>query len=569
MRPIPAPRIGDSHGILRAVGERERVRLDEFLTSANVDDMFPEGLENALGRMRQFISYARAAGLLREDRGVVELTEVGKRYIRAGDPERPYDVSGAQAEWLRRQLIDKHMTDSIFHGLAIGLSLLSSKPPDARVSTLDFGRALAYLGRAGWDNENTLRIQGERYLVLLADIELIDAEQTVTAMGSETKGELTLPVHMSLVDLAGQLNPGGPAAVAADGAAEWGAGTPEPEPVAAAPEPVALEPEAGEDDEWADVGPGSWAPMEEPVPESRESAATVISRDGPPPPVAAPEAPPAEPVAAPEPPPTPEPPAAPEPPADTFVDAAAIRAAAEKRGLRLSPGVYANAAAALAGGRHLLLVGAPGAGKTSLALAIAEAASAAGRAAGAAILTAARDWHPAQIVLDSAQLSRWLVVDDLDQADADDALGGLASLLYGLPVTLPGFDGEARAAGDWRIVATAARVPRAGAALLNRFAAIDVPPPADTDLHAALTDAAGDDEVAAAAARRLLPLRDVRPLGAGVFLAAARHGAARRAIEPIGEGALTRELHAAYVAPLLDGLDADAEQRVRGFLDAL
>src|SRR5215212_3164076 len=192
MRPIPAPRIGDSHGILRAVGERERVRLDEFLTSANVDDMFPEGLENVLGRMRQFLSFARAAGLLREDRGVVELTEIGKRYSRAGDPERLFDVSAQQAEWLRRQLFDKHMTDSIFHGLAIGLSLLSSMPKGTRIATLDFGRALAYLGRAGWDNENTLQIQGERYLVLLRDMELIDDERALTPTGSELKNELTL-----------------------------------------------------------------------------------------------------------------------------------------------------------------------------------------------------------------------------------------------------------------------------------------------------------------------------------------------------------------------------------------
>ena len=32
------------------------------------------------------------------------------------------------------------------------------------MGTLDFGRALAYLARAGWDNENTLAIQGERYV---------------------------------------------------------------------------------------------------------------------------------------------------------------------------------------------------------------------------------------------------------------------------------------------------------------------------------------------------------------------------------------------------------------------
>ena len=62
------------------------------------------------------------------------------------------------------------MTDSIYHGLAIGLSLLSSVPLGTRISLLDFGRALGYLGRAGWDSENTLQIQGERYTLLLRDI---------------------------------------------------------------------------------------------------------------------------------------------------------------------------------------------------------------------------------------------------------------------------------------------------------------------------------------------------------------------------------------------------------------
>ena len=84
--------------------------------------------------------------------------------MRAGDDDAPFAVSDAQADWLRRQLLEKHMTDTIFHGLAIGLSLLSSVPPahahlDARLRPL-----AGYLGRAGWDNDNTLQIQGERYL---------------------------------------------------------------------------------------------------------------------------------------------------------------------------------------------------------------------------------------------------------------------------------------------------------------------------------------------------------------------------------------------------------------------
>ncbi|HEX5618124.1 MAG TPA: hypothetical protein VFX51_06875, partial [Solirubrobacteraceae bacterium] len=261
MRPIPAPRIGDSHGLLRAIDERERVRLDEFVTEFDVEDLFPPGLENALGRTRQFVSFARAAGLCKEDRGIVELTEVGRRYVRAGDAEQPFDVSPGQAEWLRRQLREKHMTDSIYHGLAISLSLLASSP-GARVATLDFGRSLSYLGRAGWDNENTLEIQGERHLALLRDLDLIDEERKLTATGSETKAELTLPVHMSLVDVAASLNPGGADAVRQAGEAEWAAAgeapPPAPEPVAAAPEPVEEQINV-DDDEYQDVGPGAWA----------------------------------------------------------------------------------------------------------------------------------------------------------------------------------------------------------------------------------------------------------------------------------------------------------------------
>src|SRR5829696_2642310 len=267
MRPIPAPRIGESHGLLRAISQRDRVRLDEFLTELPAEELFPPGLDNAQGRTRQFVSYARAAGLLKEDRGAVELTEIGKRYVRAGDDDEPFSVSPAQADWLRRQLLEKHMTDSIFHGLAIGLSLLSSVPPGTRISTLDFGRSLSYLGRAGWDNDNTLQIQGERYLALMRDMGMIDEQRAVTQTGYDIKSELTLPIHMSLLDIAGQQNPGGPEAVRAAGEAEWAQAaqaeaaaapaTPEPAP-ASAPPPPPPPPAAAEDDEdeWQDVSPG-------------------------------------------------------------------------------------------------------------------------------------------------------------------------------------------------------------------------------------------------------------------------------------------------------------------------
>jgi energy-coupling factor transporter ATP-binding protein EcfA2 len=723
MRPIPAPRIGESHGLLRAISTRDRVRLDEFVTEFQNQDLYPPGLENAQGRTRQFVSYARSAGLLKEDRGVVELTEIGKRYIRAGDNDAPFEVSEAQADWLRRQLLEKHMTDSIYHGLAIGLSLLSSVPPGTRVSMLDFGRSLSYLGRAGWDNDNTLQGQGERYLALMADMRMIDDQRALTPTGQDTKNELTLPIHMSMTDIAAQLNPGGADAVRAEGEAEWAElhaqpepeAEPEPEPAPAAPAaPPAPEPAAvadDDEDEWQDVGPGApkpapapepapapaaaagpptppadiWETAEpddatstytavgaaapkpaEPAPEPEPpampgmtsgdplaGAAAVPPPVEPPPPAPpvepAPPAPPVEPpppappvepppppppVEPPPPPVEPAPPAPPTPPVETaphppppapepprpqdeatvvsrpagpapaaaappprlaevppppprqpsgFLDAGAIRAAAEGHGLRLPSSAYASLAAALAAGRHVVLTGPPGSGKTALALAVARAAVTSGRAGGAVLFTPTGHWSSGEAlgrpasdgrpattgtVPDAATRGRWLVIDELDRAKADKALGGLSTFLGGLPVTLPGGD-EVKPPADWRVVATAGRPLKASPALARRFAHIEVPFPSERDMTALLEHAAGGDHAAANAAERLLPLRELQALGAGVFIAAAAYCAERNAIEPADERALAREAYSVHVEPLLAGLDDRGQDRLKELLGAL
>jgi hypothetical protein len=88
---------------------------------------------------------------------------------------------------------------------------------------------------------------------------------------------------------------------------------------------------------------------------------------------------------------------------------------------------------------------------------------------------------------------------------------------------------------------------------LRRFAWIAVPPPRREELEHAIDEAAGHDPTAASAAKRLL---GVEGLGAGVFLVAARHAAARNAAAPTYEATLARELHQAYVEPLLADEDA-------------
>ena len=225
-----------------------------------------------------------------------------------------------------------------------------------------------------------------------------------------------------------------------------------------------------------------------------------------------------------------------------------------------------------------MLIGAAGSGKTTLALAIAQAAASSGRSSGAMLVTAADSWtlgdtlgedgsQPGHVV-EAAGRGKWMVIDELDRAPLDRALGGLSSFLSGLPVTLPGGE-EVKAEKDWRIVATAATSLDATPALWRRFAHVELPAPADADLEAAIDAAAGGDPAAAGAARRLLVLRELRTLGAGVFADAAAHAAERNAIEPADERTLAREAYNAYFEGLLHGLDDREQVRLRELLGGL
>jgi hypothetical protein len=94
-------RIGDSHGLMRALDARGRLRPDEFATEFAADELYPPALGDGFARTRQYIALVREARLVHDNRGILELTDGGRRYIRAGSPDRPFEVVPAQAEVLR------------------------------------------------------------------------------------------------------------------------------------------------------------------------------------------------------------------------------------------------------------------------------------------------------------------------------------------------------------------------------------------------------------------------------------------------------------------------------------
>ena len=281
------------------------------------------------------------------------------------------------------------------------------------------------------------------------------------------------------------------------------------------------------------------------------------------------------------------------------------------QGFAISSNIVSQLCASLNAGKHIILDGTPGTGKTELALKFSSAAEENKFMDGYVLTTATSDWSTFDTIgglmpnehgklefrqgkfLEAIELNKWLIIDEINRADIDKAFGQLFTVLSGQSVELPYKENEKSIkiktwdetyckhdkenatyyiGTNWRIIGTMNVDDKDSLfdlsyAFMRRFMFIEVDLPNEKEYKRIIDFWANnlDDYYI----NKLIQLYDIiyyRKLGPAIFKDMISYIEARDKLGDSTHDEILGEAISSYIVPQLEGLNKSKIKEIKKFL---